>query len=59
VCETDGGLWLVELNGFSMSWLYRCDLRAVVAAVSDEAAREWARRAAEPSPAPDRSRQNG
>ena len=32
VCESDGRLWLVELNSFSGSWLYRCDLPAVVSA---------------------------
>jgi hypothetical protein len=31
ICESDGRLWLVELNGFSCSWLYQCDLAAVVA----------------------------
>lgn len=31
VCEAEGGLWLVEINGFSSSWLYQCDLAAVVA----------------------------
>ncbi len=35
VCEADGRLWLVELNGFSCSWLYGCDLAAVVGAASD------------------------
>ena len=35
VCESDGRLWLVELNSFSGSWLYRCDLPAVVSAASD------------------------
>jgi hypothetical protein len=30
VCESGGRLWLVELNGFSTSWLYACDLAAVV-----------------------------
>ena len=43
VCESDGRLWLVELNGFSCSWLYACDLQAVVAAVSNLAARNWER----------------
>jgi hypothetical protein len=34
VCESDGQLWLIELNGFSCSWLYQCDLAAVVAEAS-------------------------
>ena len=37
----DGQLHLVELNGFSCSWLYDCDLSSVVAAASDLAARAW------------------
>lgn len=39
VCESEGRLWLVELNSFSGSWLYRCDLAAVVEAASELAAR--------------------
>ncbi len=38
VCESDGRLWLVELGGFSCSWLYACDLAAIVLAASDLAA---------------------
>ncbi len=34
ICESNGELSLVELNGFSCSWLYACDPEAVVAAVS-------------------------
>ena len=30
VCESDGGPRVVELNSFSCSWLYACDLTAVV-----------------------------
>ncbi|WP_020476032.1 ATP-grasp domain-containing protein [Zavarzinella formosa] len=41
VCESAGQLWLVELNSFSGSWLYRCDLPAVVAATSELAGRLW------------------
>jgi hypothetical protein len=41
VCEADGRLWLVELNGFSTSWLYQCDLRAVVAVVGELASKIW------------------
>lgn len=41
VCESAGRLWLVELNSFSGSWLYRCDLAAVVAAASDLAEQIW------------------
>ncbi|WP_165229569.1 ATP-grasp domain-containing protein [Aquisphaera insulae] len=39
--ESEGELRLVELNSFSGSWLYRCDLPAVVAAASDLASRTW------------------
>jgi hypothetical protein len=39
VAEADGRLWLVELNGFSCSWLYGCDLAAVVGAASELATR--------------------
>jgi hypothetical protein len=42
VCASHGRLWLVELNGFSCSWLYACDFAAVVSAAHDlamEAAR--------------------
>jgi hypothetical protein len=28
VCDADGHLWLVEINGFSFSWLYQCDVAA-------------------------------
>jgi hypothetical protein len=42
VCECDGRLWLVELNGFSCSWLYQCDLSEVVGAASELAVRQWA-----------------
>lgn len=41
--ESQGRLCLIELNSFSGSWLYRCDLPAVVAAVSEEAGRVWER----------------
>lgn len=34
VCESDGRLWLVELNGFSCSWIYGCGVKAVVDAVA-------------------------
>jgi hypothetical protein len=34
VCESGGELRLVELNGFICSWLYACDLAAVVERVS-------------------------
>lgn len=43
ICESDGKLWLVELSGFSCSWLYACDLEAVVAAASGLAEVEWAK----------------
>lgn len=43
VCETEpgGDLWLVELNGFGSSWLYAADVREVVAAAGELAARQW------------------
>jgi hypothetical protein len=43
VCESAGRLWLVELNSFSGSWLYRCELPAVVSAASQLAERTWQR----------------
>jgi hypothetical protein len=42
VCESDGRLWLVELNGFSCSWLYQCDVPEVVKSASELAAQQWA-----------------
>ncbi|MCI0458765.1 MAG: ATP-grasp domain-containing protein [Gemmataceae bacterium] len=41
VCASEGRLWLVELNGFSCSWLYRCDLSAVVTRASELAGAVW------------------
>ncbi len=41
VCESGGRLWLVELNSFSSSWLYQCDLTAVVVEASELASRAW------------------
>jgi hypothetical protein len=41
VCESDGRLWLVELNGFSTSWLEACHLTAVVEVASESARGEW------------------
>jgi hypothetical protein len=41
VCESQGRLWLVELNSFSGSWLYRCDVTTVVAEASALAERIW------------------
>jgi hypothetical protein len=41
VCESAGRLWLVELNSFSGSWLYQCDLEAVVAGAADVAQGSW------------------
>jgi hypothetical protein len=41
VCESDSRLWLVELNSFSGSWLYQCDLAVVVAQASGLAHRAW------------------
>lgn len=39
VCASAGRLRLVELNSFSCSWLYGCDLPTVVARASEVAAR--------------------
>lgn len=44
VCESAGRLWLVELNSFSGSWLYRCDLPAVVSDASELAEELWRQR---------------
>jgi hypothetical protein len=41
VCESQGALYLIELNSFSCSGLYACDLAATVDAVSRVATREW------------------
>ena len=46
VCESDGSLWLVELNNFSGSWEYEPDLCAVVGAASELAERNWRESAA-------------
>ena len=43
VCESEGRLWLVEINGLSCSWLYACDLEAVVAAAGELATSAWQR----------------
>ena len=50
VCESAGRLWLVELNGFSCSWLYRCDLPAVIAKASEQATGEWEKAAGRTAP---------
>jgi hypothetical protein len=42
VGESAGRLGLVELNGFSCSWLYQCDLPAVIHEASALATRTWA-----------------
>ncbi len=44
VCESGGRLYLVELNSFSGSWLYACNLKEVVAAASEHAFDVWKRR---------------
>ena len=41
VCESNGRLHVLELNSFSCSGLYDCDLVAVVRAASDAAEMEW------------------
>jgi hypothetical protein len=43
ICESEGRLWLVELNSFSCSWLYQCDHAAVVAQASELASHAWQR----------------
>jgi ATP-grasp domain, R2K clade family 3 len=43
VGESDGQFAIVELSGFSGSWLYRCDLAAVVSAASERAVYHWQR----------------
>jgi hypothetical protein len=43
VCESGGRMWLVELNSFSGSWLYQCDLPTVVSAASELAEQVWQR----------------
>lgn len=48
LCESAGRLWLVELNSFSGSWLYHCDLADVVEAASELASRQWAERPHQP-----------
>jgi hypothetical protein len=35
IAESAGLLWLVELNGFSCSWLYQCNVEAVVAVAGE------------------------
>jgi hypothetical protein len=46
LCESDGKIYLLELNSFSCSGLYACDLDAVVEAASKIARSEWERRRA-------------
>jgi len=41
VCESDGKLFLLELNGFSTSVLYDCDLEIIVRVASEMAKKEW------------------
>lgn len=41
ICESNGKLWLVEFNSFSCSWLYQCDLAAVISEASRIAIRSW------------------
>jgi len=49
ICEADGQFWLVEINGFSCSWLYACDLNAVVKEASRLASEAWKRSSGEVS----------
>lgn len=37
VCESESQLHLVELNSFSCSWVYACDLAQIIAIASDRA----------------------
>jgi hypothetical protein len=46
VGEAEGQLFLIELNGFSCSWLYACDLKAVIAAAAEMATKAWERKQA-------------
>jgi hypothetical protein len=41
ICEAEERFWLVEINGFSCSWLYACDLAAVVREASRLASECW------------------
>jgi hypothetical protein len=41
VCDSEGELYLLELNGFSSSAVYPCDYGSVVSVASDLAARCW------------------
>lgn len=41
VCESNGNLYLLELNSFSCSGLYDCDLAVVIGAASTVAENEW------------------
>jgi hypothetical protein len=45
IAESAGRLWLVELNGFSCSWLYACEVGAVVGEASRLATEEWEKKA--------------
>lgn len=44
VCEASGRLALLELNSFSCSALYQCDVKKVVATACELAVRAWKRR---------------
>jgi hypothetical protein len=41
VCESNGELFLLELNAFSTSGLYDCDLETIVRVASEMAVEEW------------------
>ena len=41
VCESDEKLYVLELNSFSCSGLYACDLSEVIRTASEIAEREW------------------
>lgn len=44
LCESEGQFRLVELNSFSCSWLYQCDMATVVRETSALARQLWERR---------------
>jgi hypothetical protein len=44
VCESDNRLHILELNSFSCSGFYECDVEAIVRTASDVAKKEWTAR---------------
>ena len=41
ICETINGLRVVELNGFNSAGLYKCDVTAIIPAVTEFVERTW------------------